>query len=117
MPTSEYHEYRGHRLQVFFVPRERLYPFFGVAVGGINKKECYAEVREDLSPRLKKFVLAHELYHLIDERTWLGNRGREIRANFVPAMHDPAGFMTCLAATVFSWDRLKLYFHRFWFGY
>lgn len=117
MSDPEYHEYQGHKLKVFFVPREKLYPFFGRAVGGIREKRCYVEVREDLSPRVKRFVLKHELYHLTDEHTWLGDRGREIRANFVPAFRDPVGFVACVLATVFNWDRFKLYVYRLWTGH
>lgn len=112
----EYRAYRGHSLEVHFVPKEDLYPFFGRAVGGVDKEKCYAVFREDLSPRVQRFVITHELYHLTDPYTWLGDRGREIRANIVPAMSDPIGFVACTLATIFSWDRFKLYLWRLWVG-
>lgn len=117
MAEVEYHDYRGHRIPIIFVSKEKLYPFFGQAIGGVGQERCYVEIRDDLSPRVKRFVIKHELYHLVDKHKWLSDRGREIRANFVPAMSDPIGFTACVLATVLNWDRLKLYLHRLWIGY
>ncbi|MEO6077315.1 MAG: hypothetical protein ABIP54_00835 [Candidatus Andersenbacteria bacterium] len=117
MSKIEHRMYFGHELTVEFVPKEDLFPFFGKAIGGVGQKKCIAFVREDLSPRIREFVIAHEFYHLIDQHLWWGDRGREIRANVVPGFFDPLGLFLCTCATVFSWNRFKLYLHRVWHGY
>lgn len=118
MARAEFFDYGEHILPVMFVRKEKLHPFFGRACGSVaDPHQCFAMVREDLHPLVKRFVISHELYHLVDTHTWWGNRGREIRANFVPAFCDPIGFAACVLATLLSWDRCKLYAHRFWVGY
>lgn len=115
--TVEYRQYRGHVLKVEFVSRQRLGPCFGKAFGRIGQETCEAWVREDLSPRVKRFVVAHELYHLVDRHRWLGAYGRELRTNVVPGCRDPIGLLACVCATVFSWERVKFYCHRLIKGY
>lgn len=96
-------------LRVVFVPREVLAPAFGRAV----YRERTAYVREDLPPRVKRFTVAHELYHLRDRRRWGGAFGRELRANLVPALRDPLGLLACMWANcnreriAFYWDRIR----------
>jgi len=67
---------------------------FGHIVGG----EVY--VRDDLSNKVKKFVIAHEIYHLNDEKKWLGWVGREARANVVCGVRDPHGFVSTVFASL-----------------
>lgn len=68
----------GKKYNVIYVPREEIYPLFGYASGHD------AVVRDDLSPTIRRFVKAHELYHCRDTASWGGWIGREIRANVVP---------------------------------
>ena len=92
--------------KVVYILKEKIYPAFGYASGDT------AYVREDLSPRVKRFVEAHELYHCRDKATWWGWFGREIRANLVPGMKDPVGLLATLLATISSLDRLIFYLKR-----
>lgn len=117
MCRIEYHKLRGHVLKVVLVKREELYPFFGMAVGGVGQEECYAVVREDLFSPVRRFVIQHELYHLVDKHTWWGALGRELRASVVPGLRDPIGLLACVIATFLSWGRIKLYLDRLWKGY
>jgi hypothetical protein len=94
------------RIVIEYVAKEAIYPAFGY--GGGNK----AVIREDLSPRIKRFVTAHEVYHCIDKARWGGWVGREIRANIIPGLKDPVGLMTTIWATVSNIDRIKLYLKR-----
>ena len=91
---------------VEYVPKEEIYPAYGY--GGGNR----AIVREDLSPRVKKFVKAHELYHCQDKATWGGWIGREIRANIVPGLKDPIGLAATVWKTITDIDRIKFYLKR-----
>lgn len=94
---------------VEYVPKEKIYPSFGYAVGNS------AKVREDLSPRVKRFVKAHELYHCRDKATWGGWIGREIRANIIPGLKDPLGLLATIKASLTK-DRINLYLQRFKHG-
>lgn len=93
-------------VKINFVPKESLYPAFGRAY------RDEVRVREDLSPRIKRFVLAHELYHTGDYTIWGGWVGREIRANIVPAITDPVGFASTVLASLTP-SRLLFYLQRF----
>lgn len=93
---------------VRYVPKETLHPLFGKAETGGTR----AVVREDLPPRVKKFVKAHEIAHCADTKTWGGALGSEIRATVKPALKDPIGFLATAWATLTSADRIKLYFRR-----
>jgi hypothetical protein len=93
-------------IEINFVSKSSLYPAFGIAY----RNEV--RVREDLSPRIKRFVLAHELYHARDYANWGGWIGREIRANLVPAVNDPIGFFVTVFASLKP-DRLLFYAERF----
>jgi hypothetical protein len=94
------------KIQVNFVPKNSIYPAFGLAFSNEVK------IREDLSPSVKRFVLAHELYHTGDNIKWGGWLGREFRANIVPAMSDPVGFITTVFASL-NPTRLLFYLDRF----
>ena len=91
---------------VIYVPKIKIYPAFG------NSYENVATVREDLPPRIRNFVEAHELYHCIDTATWGGWIGREVRANFFPGLKDPIGLFATIFATIFNLDRIRLYIRR-----
>lgn len=97
----------GKTYKVIYVPKEETYPAFGYSSGST------AVVREDLSPRVKKFVEAHELYHCRDKFVWWGWIGREMRANIIPGLKDPIGLLATVFSTLFSLDRLIFYFNRF----
>jgi hypothetical protein len=90
---------------IVFVQKDLIAPAFGRARG---KK---AFVRVDLSPRVKKFVIAHELYHLSDNAKWGGWIGREIRANLVCGIKDPFGFLATVIASL-NHERLNFYLKR-----
>ena len=91
---------------VEYVPKDEIYPAFGYSRGDI------AKVREDLSPRIKNFVRAHELHHCQDKATWGGWLGREIRANLIPGLRDPIGLFATVWATISNVDRMKFYWER-----
>ncbi|MCD4704893.1 hypothetical protein K8R66_02335 [bacterium] len=96
----------GEEFIVRYVPKEKIYPAFGYGGG----RE--AIVRDDLSPRVKKFVKAHELYHCQDKSDFGGWIGGEIRANLIPGMKDPLGLLATIKASL-SKDRIKFYLDRF----
>jgi len=102
----------NRKVLVVFLKKEQLAPFFGKAIGNIKDKTCFVVVREDLHPFIERFVIEHELYHLRDEKKWLGVLGREIRANVVPAFYNPIGFLVTILATLTSKERIRLYFDR-----
>lgn len=91
---------------VDYVSKETIYPAYGYNGAG------HAIVREDLSPKVKRFVTAHELYHLGDTATWGGWIGREVRASVVPGFRDPIGLGATIASTVTDWDRIGFYIKR-----
>ena len=95
---------------VQYVPKEAIYPAFGYNGGG------RAIIREDLPPRIKNFVQAHELYHLQDQATWGGWIGREVRANIVPGLKDPIGLLATAWGSITDMDRLGFYLQRFQMG-
>lgn len=99
------------QILVKYVAKEAIYPAFGY--GGNNR----AFVREDLSPKVKKFVTAHEVYHCIDKAKWGGWVGREIRANVVPGLKDPIGLVATIWATISNVDRIKFYLKRIKYRY
>lgn len=108
--TEEIAQDDGRKLIVVYKPRAELYPAFGSASGEV------AEVREDLSPKVRKFVKSHELYHLTDKAKWGGWLGREIRANVVCGAKDPVGLLATTKASL-ARDRLKYYWQRFTKGF
>ena len=74
--------------------------------GCAYKQEVY--VRADLSIRIKRFVISHEIYHLNDKHAWLGWLGGEIRANLVAGMKDPVGLLLTIKASLTA-ERLAAY--------
>lgn len=93
------------QITVFFVQKEDIAPAFGYA-----QKNCVT-VRDDLSPRVTRFVIAHEKFHVKDRSTWGGWWGREIRANIWCSAKDPIGFMATVCASCTK-ERLQFYFER-----
>jgi hypothetical protein len=102
---------KGKQYAVEYVPKEDIYPAYGY--GGGNS----AVVRQDLPPRVKKFVKAHELYHCQDKSNFGGWLGREVRANVIPGLKDPVGLMATVWKTITDIDRIKLYLKRIKEGY
>ena len=96
----------GQQYHIEYVPKEDIYPAYGY--GGGNS----AVVRQDLPPRVKKFVKAHELYHCQDKSNFGGWLGREIRANVIPGLKDPIGLATTVWKTITDVDRIKFYLKR-----
>lgn len=100
---------KNKEYKIYFVPKEKIAPAFGQAFP-YEKKGGYAEVRNDLNPIVKRFVTEHELYHLTDNSKWLGRLGMEIRANIIPGIKNPIGFIYTIIYTIFSKERIKLYY-------
>jgi len=96
----------NHQYTVEYVPKEDIYPAYGY--GGGDK----AVVRQDLPPRVKKFVRSHELYHCQDKSDRGGWLGKELRANLIPGLKDPVGLAVTIWATVTDIDRIKFYLKR-----
>jgi hypothetical protein len=97
---------KGREISVKYVPKDLIYPAFGY--GGGDE----VIVRNDLPPRVKKFVKSHELYHCKDDSNFGGWIGREIRANLIPGIKDPLGLLATIKASL-SKDRLRFYLDRF----
>lgn len=91
---------------VQYVPKDKIWPAFGYAGGNT------AVVREDLPLLVKRFVTAHELYHLSDKGKFGGWVGSEIRANLIPGLKDPIGLAATIWATITDTDRIKFYVKR-----
>lgn len=101
----------GKQYKVFYVPKEEIYPAFGYARGYTSR------IREDLSPRVKRFVKAHELYHCTDKANWGGVFGSELRANLIPGLKDPLGLIATVWKTISDKDRIDFYLKRVKGGY
>jgi hypothetical protein len=102
---------KGRQYTVKYVAKEDIYPAYGYG-GGDS-----AVVRQDLPPRVKKFVKAHELYHCQDKSNFGGWLGREIRANVIPGLKDPIGLAATAWKTITDVDRIKFYLKRIKEGY
>jgi hypothetical protein len=92
--------------RIIYAPKEDIYPAYGYGGGRT------ATVRQDLSPRVKKFVKAHELYHCQDESEWGGWIGSELRANLIPGLKDPVGLALTIWKTITDKDRINFYLDR-----
>lgn len=101
----------GQQYCVEYVPKEDIYPAYGYANGNI------AVVRQDLPPRVKKFVKAHELYHCLDKSNFGGWLGKEFRANIIPGLKDPVGLVATVWKTITDIERIRLYLKRVKKGY
>ena len=103
--------------KIRYVPKEKIAPAFGLIDTETNHltgdSVPVAIIRDDLAPKVKIFVRAHELYHLRDKYTWGGWIFRELRANVIPGLKDPIGFFSTFWATVRDRERLKFYLDRF----
>lgn len=88
------------------VEKKALFPKFGHA----DVQNQIAYVRADLPESVKKFVFAHEIYHLSDKAKWWV--WREIKANIAGAIKHPIGFIYCVIKSL-AWYRLKFYYRRF----
>lgn len=105
--SSENEIRKGKTIRVNYVEKNRLAPAFGQSFGDT------VLVRDDLSPRAKRLVKAHELYHSADTATWGGAFGRELRANIVTIAKDPVGAGAALLANLKELGpRLKFYLDR-----
>ena len=101
---------RGRAFPVRYVPKEAIFPAYGYNGSGM------AIVREDLPPRIKNFVLAHERFHLQYTDKWFGWLGRELRANFFAGLSDPMGFAATAWSSVTDTDRINFYLERVQLG-
>lgn len=104
--------YKGQKFKIYFVSKDKLGLAFGRAYLKNEGEESYGEVREDLNPIIKKFVIEHELYHLTDKSRWMGILGMELRANIIPGIRNPIGLFVTILATLFSLERMKFYLKK-----
>lgn len=65
-------------------------------------------VRADLSEKVRRFVINHEVYHINDKQRWLGWFGSELRANVICGISDPTGLFATIKASL-NTNRLKSY--------
>jgi hypothetical protein len=86
--------------------RKAGYSLFGYT----HKGEIY--VRTNLPPKVENHILIHEAYHARDKRAWLGNVGKELRANGYAAMHDPIGFFATFIHSL-NKQRIKTYWRLY----
>src|SRR3989344_3716317 len=75
---------------VTYVPKERLYPYFGEAFYEFGNG--IALVSYDLSKDMQTFVLMHELYHLQDHKH-KNIISRETHATLAAIPYSPIGFI------------------------
>jgi len=101
-------------IKVTYVSKLELYPAFGDA----SEIPPRIRIRKDLPDAVKKFILAHENYHIKDWRK-LTKEGRkynwiwgEIKANIYGTMKHPFGALLCGMMGLYPY-RLKFYFKRF----
>ena len=91
--------------KVVYLPRAELDPRFGQA----DMAAQIAYVRQDLPGPVRRFVAAHEVYHLYDDAVWW--IWREIKANVAAAWKHPLGFLLCACMSL-SPSRLRFYLQR-----
>ncbi len=91
--------------EVISQTRDDLYPRFGLALP--DEQQVY--VREDLPGCVKRFVLSHERYHLVDKAQWWA--WREVKATAHATMRHPIGFIACVLMSLAPY-RLKYYGQR-----
>ena len=109
----EIKECDGIGVYVFFVPKEIVAPHMGKAYGHINEEYAWADIRDDLPPRVKSFVIEHELYHLRDKWKWWGSFGAELRSNLRPALSHPTNYLAYLGYALVYGNRTGIYLKRF----
>lgn len=98
---------KGKKVYIKYVPKEKLAPAFWYCY-----EDWYIEVRDDLSPRIKRFVRSHELYHHSDTSEWWWWIWREVRANFFPGLKDPIWLLATIYATLTTKERIDFYLDR-----
>jgi hypothetical protein len=91
--------------EIIYQTKKELHPRFGYAL----PSEQVAYVRGDLPNCVRKFVTAHELYHLRDKAQWWV--WREIKANISGALKHPLGFLGCVLMSLAPY-RLRYYWKR-----
>jgi hypothetical protein len=91
--------------EIIYVSKDQLHPRFGYA----ESSKQIAYVRGDLPNCVKKFVTAHELYHLRDKAKWWVCR--EFKANIAGALKHPIGFTVCVLMSLAPY-RLWYYWKR-----
>lgn len=104
--TMETVNINKHNCHIKYVQKDEIYPAYGYTTGN------NIAVRRDLSPRVKRFVRTHELYHCYDESQWGGWAGKEIRANIIPGFKDPVGLIVTIWETITDLDRIDFYLKR-----
>lgn len=100
-------------LKVKYVPKSELYPYFGQ----VNTKTRTIKISRDLSKLERKFVLSHEIHHILNSNK-LEKANKyyliiaEIKANMYGAVRHPIGFLI-LNIKNFNLSRFKLWWKRF----
>lgn len=97
----------GQEIHTYYTPKEDLAPHFGEQSGRTVR------VREDLSPRVKRFVRQHEIEHIYDKGGWGGDIGEEIRVNLRAGLKDPIGLAATVYATLRDKERREFYWDRY----
>ena len=90
---------------IVYVNKEAIYPRFGYADPETNT----VSIRNDLPGSVRKFVTAHEVYHLEDKAKWW--IWREIKANAYAGWKNPLGLILCMLMSLAPY-RLKYYWDR-----
>ncbi|OGC56152.1 hypothetical protein A2797_02245 [candidate division WWE3 bacterium RIFCSPHIGHO2_01_FULL_48_15] len=92
-----------------YVPKESIEPHFGMAFNEFGSE--YALVRNDLPPRVQRFVALHEIYHLHDFRNTIHRSTilQEIHANTAALLYEPIGFLQTVFLTITDPERLIYY--------
>lgn len=82
--------------------------------GCVNFKERTILMRKGLRHRIKRFVLAHEMFH-VDDPIFTSSSPfvRELRANFFTAIKHPIDFLYVFFSSIFIKERRDLYIDRF----
>lgn len=98
-----------HPFYIAYLSKDALVPFFGLAIYGTN----YCLVAHELPMQAKKFVEAHEMYHLTDKHyDTSGVAAREFRATLWAARQEPRGFLQCTILSITNISRIHLYLDR-----
>ncbi len=81
-------------------------------LGLVNTKNKTIKIKKSLKSSVKKYVLAHEIYHIKDKSRWGGTLGAEIRATIYCGIRNPWGMIeTFFTGNIFKKlkDWVKLY--------
>ncbi|UZE94289.1 MAG: hypothetical protein IB618_01825 [Candidatus Pacearchaeota archaeon] len=76
----------------------------GCSISGlVDTKKRIIKINKSRSPSVKRYVLAHEIYHVKDKGKWGGTLGAETRATFYCGLRDPIGmFKTAFTGNIFK---------------